>query len=872
MRPRLRFASRLLPRALLLLAAGALGANDLEAQNRVPSGYEEGVFDLTIFGIDPTSLPVLVSPRGKFLLPVRALLDPLGVPYDIVADSAVLRVSRPAGVGRASLWWGEPRRLEVTSIAPVDSDDVYVDGASVFVSATRLAELIEAEIDVDVGTLGISVRRDGGFPAQIKLDARQRRRQEALLAGQDDFGEPTGTVPFRARSGAGVLEWSMGGPLRRTSAPSTMDLRGGLGLFGGMLQLHTMVLMGAPDDAISLLDHDASYRRVFPGQRWVQQFSVGNVQSEGAEARPMQGVTLTNAPFVRGLQFGDVAFSRPLPPGWEYEVYEGSRLVGFADDSRTGPMNVPLRYGTTPLRVRLYGPAGEVVESSVSYVIPIEQLHESEWQYAAGAGRCVQGCSGLWYADVRHGLSRRLTVQGGADAQRDSGWRAVRPYGAVSYLPAPGWTASMQARRDAYLRASLQNYTDGHVNGGVTAGLNLPGEGGVSVTTVNDAVLFAQTTLRIRDVFPRLTARAFTLSARVEAPQHGGATQWDLSSSLPIQIGLLDVGVQSDPFAIVQGAPMGPPLVRIAPTVALSQGIFRRLAFPVIRLEAGLQRGRLMQWEGALSLQPGRGFVSIALRHAPGLGSNQLTVGGSYALGLGRVIGRMTRHGDRIDGGYSASGAVAFGSVRRATPLEYGGLGLSGVEGRVFRDLDGDGKSSAGDEPVAGVTVRIGGLVARTDAEGRYSMWNVLPYQPVSVQIDTLSLADPAWVPALPARALRPSPQQFTGIDFALVRTREISGLLVPGSKVATPAGVGLELRDAMSGALHTARTFSDGAFYFSRVRPGAYRLTLAKSSSIALGISAPPQLDVLVAATGSDIVDLPPITLIRSASPSPSP
>jgi hypothetical protein len=331
---------------------------------------------------------------------------------------------------------------------------------------------------------------------------------------------------------------------------------------------------------------------------------------------------------------------------------------------------------------------------------------------------------------------------------------------------------------------------------------------------------------------------------------------------------MFELGLQSDPFAVVQGARLGAPLVRLAPTIALGSGIFRRLAYPVVRLEAGVQRGVLKQWEGAVSMQPGRGFMSIAVRHAPGLGGTQLTVGGSYALGLGRVIGRMSRHGDKLDGGYSASGAVAFGAVRHATPLEYGGLGLSGVEGHVFKDLDGDGKLGPNDEPVGNVRVRIGGLLARTDAMGRYSLWNVLPYQAVSVQLDTLSLEDPAWVPALPARALRPSPQQFTRIEFALVRTREITGLLIPGARIATPAGVGVELRDAMSGALQTARTFSDGAFYFSRVRPGKYHLTLSKTSSTALGIASPPQIDVVVGAEGSDVVDLPAITLEHSASP----
>jgi hypothetical protein len=185
----------------------------------------------------------------------------------------------------------------------------------------------------------------------------------------------------------------------------------------------------------------------------------------------------------------------------------------------------------------------------------------------------------------------------------------------------------------------------------------------------------------------------------------------------------------------------------------------------------------------------------------------------------------------------------------------------------VYRDVDGDGRFGAPDEPVAGAAVRVGGLVARTDARGRYSMWNVLPYEAVNVRIDTLSLEDPGWVPSLPARALRPSPQQYTQVEFGLVRTRELTGALVPDASLGTTAGVGLELRDGDGGAMYTARTFSDGAFYFSRVRPGRYRLTLAPSSAAALGIATPPQIDVVIAGDAESIVELPAITLKRDAS-----
>lgn len=148
-------------------------------------------------------------------------------------------------------------------------------------------------------------------------------------------------------------------------------------------------------------------------------------------------------------------------------------------------------------------------------------------------------------------------------------------------------------------------------------------------------------------------------------------------------------------------------------------------------------------------------------------------------------------------------------------------------------------------------------------------MWNVLPYQAVNVHVDTLSLEDPGWVPALPVRALRPSPQQYTRVEFGLVHTRELTGVLVPGAKLATTAGVGLELRDVSGGATYTGRTFSDGAFYFSRVRPGRYRLTLAPSSAAALGITSPPQVDVVIAGDRDEVVEVPAITLERATESS---
>ena len=853
--------------ALLALALFHLPARRVGAQQRAPAGYEEGAFELIAEGLPTVPLTVLVSPRGKYLVPLRALLSPLAVPYAIVPESMLVHVTRPAGVGVATLRWATTARgLVVDKLTPLDSDDVLVRGDEVYVAAPRLAELVEGAVDADLATLTIRVKRAAEFPAQIRLDVHTRRREE-IRRTATDAQRPRAPVPFVPSTGVGVLEWAMGGSFAPFSYPSTVDTRFGMGLYGGMLKTRGALSQPAPGAQFQATGGELSYHRVFPDGVWLRQFQVGDVLSEGALARPMRGLTITNAPFLRSTRFGDLPFSRPLPPGWEYEVYEGDRLVGYADAASNTPLNIPLQYGTTPLHVKLYGPAGELVESAVSYVIPIEQLPAGDWQYAAGGGRCALGlCSGISYGELRHGVTSALTVQGGVDEIHDSTTRVMRPYGAVSLLPAPGWTASVQARRQAYTRASLQHFGEGRVTGGISAGINSPGgEGGISVGPDSGNVWFAQTSLQLLHVLPLLGDRSLSVTTRMEGRQRGGGGRWDVTATAPIRNGVIDVGLQSDPLAATRDSGSGTPMLRIAPTISLAHGRFERLGTPVLRVEAGFQGASLTQWDAALSLQPGRGFANISLRHLAGIPGTQLALGGSLALGFGRVLGRMGAHAGRVEGGYSANGAVAFGSVRRTTALEYGGLGLSGVEGRVFRDNDGDGQFGPGDQLVANATVQVGGLRTITDSAGRYSMWNVVPYEAIDVLVDSLSLEEPGWVPAVATRALRPSPQQYTRVDFALVRTREVIGRVATTGSMSAPSGVAVELRESRTGALYEARTFSDGAFYVSRVRPGRYLLTVVSSSLRALGAADMGPREVVVGAEGDDVVELPAVTLSRA-------
>jgi hypothetical protein len=827
----------------------------LEARSQdAPRGYDEGLFELVAPDVPSITLPLLVSPRGTFLIPAGALLTALGVPHRILRDSAQLRVTRPAQEIEAVLQWGAG-----------DSTEIVATARELWIAAPRLATLIDGTIDVDLATLTVHPSRAGGFPAQLREETHRRRNDAARQAALGTQTPPA-AVRFEPRTGFGVAEWSVGGPLSPIRAPSSVDGRIGMGLYGGMLKTHLVLRLPSSPATGAGTDGEASYLRVFPEGHWLRQFQLGDIVSDGAEAHAMRGLTLTNAPFVRDLQFGDVPFSRPLPAGWEYEVYEGDRLVGFSDASTSGAVSVPLRYGTTPLKVRLYGPAGEVTESAVTYVIPVEQLPAGVWQYAAGGGRCaLLQCDALWYADLRHGVGRRLTMQLGLDGWRDSARTERHLYGAASFIPATEWALGVQARDRAYVRGTLTHEGDDPVIGVLTAGANAAGQGGLGVTTAG-GVWFVSSSMRLMHLLPRQGERAVSLGTRYERDQSGTGERWDVSVTTPVRHGLIEVGLQSDPAAELHPDSAGPPLVRIAPSISLDARRLHRIGVPILRLEGGFQGARMVQWESALSLQSGIGFANVSLRKLHGLPGTQLVVGGTLTLGAARVLTRVTSRAGHMDGGYSATGAVAFGSVRRATPLAYGGLGYSGVEGRVFQDLDGNGTFGAADQPVAGAIVRMGGLRVITDSGGRYSSWSATPYERLDVQLDTLSLQDPSWVPAIATHALRPSPQQFSTVSFPLVHTRELLGRLAVDSGMPAPAGVTLELRDSSTGALYRTRTFGDGGFYISRMRPGRYTLMVSASSLSVLGADQ-PKVEVLVPASGDEAIEIPPIVL-RMARP----
>jgi hypothetical protein len=187
---------------------------------------------------------------------------------------------------------------------------------------------------------------------------------------------------------------------------------------------------------------------------------------------------------------------------------------------------------------------------------------------------------------------------------------------------------------------------------------------------------------------------------------------------------------------------------------------------------------------------------------------------------------------------------VLYNQAQHGLDLAAGpSLERSGVSGRIFLDLNNDGRWQPGEPLLPDVRLRLGTVSATSDSAGRYHIWDVQPYEPVLLVVDSASLKSPLWIPTYGAMSVEPEPNHFRGIDIPIAPGGVIEGRAVRET-VTGLVGVGALPLILVDGRTHTQRkltTFSDGDFYAIGVRPGEYLLEVDEAVLARLGLTAEP-------------------------------
>ena len=841
----------LLPAALLLAAAVPVGAQTM------PAGFEQGIFELRAARIATETVPALLSPAGRVLIPVDRAIELTGVPARR-SDSSVA-VERARGGGWATLDLRGRRIVDAAGSHPLDSLELVRVEGTLYLATSRVAQLLGARVDADMGQLSVTMTRTPPFPVE---QAAARAQRTARGVARRDRAGSSSDAPFVPRTGGAVVDWTASTVgSTRAYGSTTGSLRSAAALYGGDLTAGAVLSSDAQGD-LRTNATEVSYRRGVPDNRYLRQFQVGDILGGGAQLRNFRGVTLTNARLVSDPSFGSVPVNLSLPQGWQYEIYQDNQLIGFSDAGPRTPVYVPLHYGSTPVQVRLVSPTGDETIRDYSYLIPQTQQQPGRFEYTVGGGHCAFACSALAFAQTSYGVTPWLSVSLGGEHTTTDSVSRIRPEGGVSVLTYSGWSAQLQAAQASFSRASVMYGGRGPVIGSGAFSRTHVGSDQPSVITAADQSRWLfDGQLQFRPA-TGVRISSVRLDNTLEGTASGSPDRTRTALTAEHRRGGMGVSYETDRTRGLHEA--GISSLMILPESWRVGSALATVLFDARSLHA---------FEVATSMQTGRrGAAAATLRWQQGSGL-VMSLGFNGALGAMRLTSRLSAsQAQPTFLATTASGSVALDGAGRPSLFEGPGVGLSGVAGRVYYDVDGDGRFGAADLPAPDVRVVVNGASVRSDSSGAYRSWNVVPYEPAAIAIDTLAFKDFSWTLLRGRTSLRATPGLFNRIDFPLVRTREVAGSVVGDSSVATVAGVTLLLESEAGGVAQRIVTFSDGTFYMSRVLPGRYRLTVSASALDALQAAADPaSMPVEISLVADDpVLTLPPLRLRRRASTSP--
>ncbi len=781
---------------------------------------DEALIPLSQF-FDMAGVRATISSAGL----VQAMLQPGDVPLVIDVSHDV------ATFGRRQVTVPARLRLEVNG--------------EVFYSATALGELLDAPMYVDWPELQVVMRDAGPLPL-----AQELRRRAARAALERERGPLAAglRIPLERRRWDGfVLDYSILSPSSDPLGGSSYSAQGGADLLGGSLEFGASSLGRAAAGNVRV---DASWLGVWRDNPLVKQLRLGDGLTTGPRPRGMRGVSLTNAPFVRPSLLGTVPYAGRLPPGWEVEAYRGGQLIAFdsTDDRGDYAVSLPVLYGENPVQFVAYGPYGETRVFGRTYHVSADLLPVGQFEYAFAGGQCrFYSCAATGNLDLRYGITRRWTVQAGADRYwRDSLPSLFHPYAGVTGSVTNALTVRAEGVAHAFVRSSVAyepsldtrlsaEYTR-FDTGTISPLLTVPGQRTLSQFSAFYRPVRAKDFLYFEAGAERLTTVGLTTDrAHLGASVQFGAIRVlpyvRLERETPVGGSTSTHGYWGFNASVLPrrswGSLLGLAFMRgtietqdLSAVTLASVAIARPLT-PLVRLEMGVSWIR------------GSAGPAYTLSLA------------SYLHSFRAYTTASAQRGTPASASQLVQGSLLYDRSSHAVHLAPGpSLQRAGVAGRVFLDNNGNGRFDEGEEGLAHVRVEVGSNSAMTDSSGLYRLWDVVPFEPVSVTADSLSFDSPLWVPAHSSMVVVAGPNRYTVVDIPVVMGSVLEGSVVRrfGAETQGIAGASLTLTEEATGRQRTMATFTDGTFYVLGVRPGRYVLTVDERVLDLLQVRAEPR------------------------------
>jgi hypothetical protein len=709
---------------------------------------------------------------------------------------------------------------------PVPAGALIVRGDDTYAASAPLAKWLGIRFEIAWSELRVTALGGKELPSQNRV---ARAASRFVSAPQTTAPAPEGArlTPSRPLLDGFVLDYGLTLPFDSPFREASYTLSGGVTLLGGALDA-TVASAG------SITTSQYSWTGVWRDNPWVKQLRLGDVQITGTRFVEVRGFAITNAPFLRPTFFGFATYGEHVGVGYEVESYINGLLVGVDTAGRDGQFSrtLPVSYGSNLVDFKAYGPHDALGKfSELFQIYPQDFLPAGKVEYGVSAGQCENRfvCDYTGNADLRVGLTSRASIETGFELlQTDSTGRVARPYFDFSLNPTNSIFLQAQqlalssttvlARWQPSLDHSF-TFTGGKFTSNDTASQIITGQ------TVRDhyGILYY-----LRPSFASGHSYLTVDARRIDADD-GTHDRLRVSVGMQLPNGQLVPYVETD-------ATRGAPGTGSSSSALIGMNLF---VLPIRSL--GPVLGQMIAYGAIERSNHGEGTSSLTLVRQFG-NRFRVEAGGvwngagsppTYTLRVltdlpqARIITTANVGAGSGAGSNFVSGSIlADPHAGRVSFVPGPALQRGGVTGRVYLDANVNGRFDAGDTPIVGALVRVGSVYALTDSTGRYSIWDLVPFEPVALAVDVSSLDSPLWAAEAQHVVLEPWPNRFQEFDVAIVPGGVVEGTLVDGRDANKPlAGVRVVLAETGTSRRMETTTFSDGGFSIIGVKPGRWSL-----------------------------------------------
>lgn len=770
------------------------------------------------------------------LIPVGAFFDLAEIHTARQPDGSLEALVQPGNVRLVLDPASKHLRLGKERIG-LTADQLQSTPADVYLDTRVLGRVLQLDWDVSWQDLQVTVIEPGSLPVARRL---QRESMLAARLASSSTPEYTGLRLGleRPRVNGMVFDYSLLTPTTGLDAGAYSTMLG-LDVFGGSfgLGLQSQNGTGRPPRA------DIGWSGIWRESHWLTQAQLGDGITSGPRSRSVRGFSITNSPFVRPMTVGNLPFNGQLGTGWSIEAYRGGRLIGFDSVNALGQFSfdLPIEYGENPVDFIAYGPFGEIREFNQTYRLRTDALPAHQFEYGLSFGQCrTTQCEATGNVDLRYGLSTRWSARAGLDGfWRSAPANLLHPYAGIFGSVTNSVSLEAEAVRDAVVRGTVrfEPSTDFQLEAdayrfasGVREPILTP-EGRTDQVTLS--AFFRPISRMGSNYLEASMDRINTTTGRLTSGRFGASFQVAEIRILPaVRFQRQEAGIgagTSETFYgfstfILPRQSFGPVLGSFSArtTFEMQPGVgavnaSAYLGAPIIK---GLRAETGMTWfRGG----KGPGFSLLIAAELPSVRSYTTVTGGGGAETVGTQY---------------ISGSTIYNPTRSS--LDFSGtpaLSRGGVTGRVFLDLNGNGKLDQGEQPLPDVRIVVGSIWSTSDSSGRYRAWDLLPYEPTVIAVDSSTLASPLWVPAFAAASVEPSPNRYRTLDIPVLPGGVVEGRVTGASL----GGITLRLKHKASGEQRLLTTFSDGTFYGIGFRPGDWELTVDPKCLEVLKAAAEP-------------------------------